>query len=206
MKANGIIVKNYLLNLLNQFIPVVIGVYIGIVASNWNEGRVQKAEQREFVNNLVLEIQANKAKLEETLAYQQAILRSAKKARQELDPKIMEARFWTAGQWKLIPGWEGLKIPTLENSVHQSGIMTNALSGLEFQVINTIARSYNLQEGYKVWAEKLIIDNLTQLGSDTKTVEVLNKLEVWGDVMHLEQNLLNQYSQAIETLKKVQHE
>lgn len=178
MKASSIKVKSYLLNLLNQFIPVVIGVYIGIIASNWNEARVQKAEQKEFVNNLVLEMQANKVKLEETLAYQQAILHSVRKARQEFAPETMEARFWTAGQWKLLPGWEGLKIPTLENSVHQSGIMTNALSDLEFQVINTIARSYNLQEDYKVWAQKLIFDNLTQLDNETNTVEVLNKLEV----------------------------
>lgn len=206
MTERGIKVKNYLLNLLNQFIPVVLGVYIGIVASNWNENRVKKAEQDEFVKNLVLEIQVNKSRLEETLAYQEAIILAARKARKELDQQKLNAEFWSAGQWELLPGWEGVKIPALENSVHQSGIMTNALSGLDFVVINTIARSYNQQEDYKLWAHKLIIDNITQLGSDVKTAEVLTKLDVWQEVMDLERELLSQYDRTILALEKLENE
>lgn len=171
-------VRNYLFSQLNQFIPVVLGVYIGIVASNWNENRVKEAEQEEFVKNLALEIQANKSKLEESAGYRELIFLSREKLRKELEPKVLEAGFWSAGGWDIVPGWEGLKIPTLESSVHQSGIMTNALSGLDFKVINTIARSYNHQEEYKVYAQKLILDNLTQLESQVKTIEVLNKLGV----------------------------
>lgn len=199
-------IKNYLFNLFNQFIPVVLGVYIGIIASNWNENRIKKAEQNEFVKNLALEIQANKSKLEEAMVYQEAIISSAGKVKQELDQKTMEAAFWTVGQWKLISGWEGLKIPTLENSVHQAGIMTNALSGLDFKVINTIARSYNYQEEYKVFAQKLIFDRLTQMDGQVKTIEVLNKLEVWQDVINFEQELAKQYDQTLDELKNLRDE
>lgn len=197
-------VKNYLFNQLNQFIPVVLGVYIGIVASNWNENRVKKAEQDEFLKNLTLEIQANKSKLEESAAYRELIFLSGEKRRKELEPNVLTAGFWSAGGWNIVPGWEGLKIPTLENSVHQSGIMTNALSGLDFKLINTIARSYNHQEEYKVYAQKLILDNLTQLEGQVKTIEVLNKLGVWHDVMNMEQDLLKQYDQTLEELKNTE--
>lgn len=93
MKDKAIKVKNYLLQMLNQFIPVALGVYLGIVLSNWNVESVQLAEQKEFVNNLYLEIQANKIKLEEASSYRQTIFLSAKKVRQELDQKIMQANF-----------------------------------------------------------------------------------------------------------------
>lgn len=126
--------------------------------------------------------------------------------RQELDQKTMEANFWSVGHWTLLPDWEGLKMPTLENSVYQSAVMTNALSGLDFKVINTIARSYNYQEDYKVWAQKLIFDNLTQLGSDVKTVEALNKLELWNDVIFKEKELIEQYDQALNELSKLNYE
>ena len=199
-------VKNYVLQMLNQFIPIVLGVYVGILASNWNSNRVRIAEQKEFLNNLDLEIQSNRSKLEEALSYRQTIFLSAKKVRQELDQKTMEANFWSVGHWTLLPDWEGLKMPTLENSVYQSAVMTNALSGLDFKVINTIARSYNYQEDYKVWAQKLIFDNLTQLGSDVKTVEALNKLELWNDVIFKEKELIEQYDQALNELSKLNYE
>jgi hypothetical protein len=199
-------VKSYLFNLFNQFIPVVLGVYVGIVASNWNANSIKKAEQNEFVMNLALEIQANMSKLEETLAYQETIILSAGKVRQELDQKTMEAAFWTVGHFNMTPGWEGLKIPTLESSVHQAGIMTNALSGLDFKVINTIARSYNYQEEYKVYAQKLIFDNLTQLDGQVKTAEVLNELEVWHDVRNFGQELLRQYDQTLKELRDLKNE
>lgn len=192
--------------MLNQFIPIVLGVYVGILASNWNSNRVRIAEQKEFLNNLDLEIQSNRSKLEEALSYRQTIFLSAKKVRQELDQKTMEANFWSVGHWTLLPDWEGLKMPTLENSVYQSAVMTNALSGLDFKVINTIARSYNYQEDYKVWAQKLIFDNLTQLGSDVKTVEALNKLELWNDVIFKEKELIEQYDQALNELSKLNYE
>lgn len=201
MKAKG-----YLLNQLNQFIPVVLGVYIGIVASNWNENRVKKADQNEFVKNLRLEVQANKTKLEESIAYRERIFLSGEKIRKELAPKAMEAGFWSAGGWNQVPGWEGLRIPTLEKSVHQSGIMANALSGLEFSVINSIARSYNQQEEYKLYAQKLILDNLTQLDGQVKTAEALSKLGVWHDVMNMERELIQQYQKTLEELKKLQDE
>jgi hypothetical protein len=196
-------VKNYLLQMLNQFIPVVLGVYLGIVASNWNENRVKKAEQNEFIQNLTLEIQANKSKLEEALAYRQNMFLTGKKIRKELGQQKMEAKFWSVGGWNLVPEWEGLQIPTLENSVHQTGITTNALSGLEFKIINSISSAYNYQEDYKIWTHKLIFDNITQISSETKTEEALNKLEAWNDVIHMEQVLIKQYDQTLEELSKL---
>ncbi|KEO75216.1 hypothetical protein EL17_06025 [Anditalea andensis] len=193
-------IKLYLYSQLNQFIPVVLGVYIGIVASNWNENRVRKQEQEEFITNLILEIETNKEKLVEIKAYQEAILTSARKAGSELDDQLLEAPFWKVGHWKLINGWEGLKIPTLENAVQQSGIMTNALSGLDFTTIHLIARSYNHQEEYKIYAQKLIFDNLTQIDNATKTIEVINKLEVWQDMINLANAQIQEYDKTLENL------
>lgn len=194
--------KDHLIGLFNQFIPVVLGVYVGILASNWNENRVRKAEQKEFIENLKQEISTNKAELEEALAYQKEILQAARQVRQDLEMEVLESDFWNAGHFKLIPGWQGLNIPRLENSVHISGIMINAMAGMEFRNINFISRTYNHQEDYKRYAQRLIFDNLTQLESEVKTGEVLNKLEVWHDVILLGGSLVDQYEQ---TLKQLEH-
>ncbi|MDR7129752.1 hypothetical protein J2X69_002097 [Algoriphagus sp. 4150] len=194
--------KNFFLNQLNQFIPVVLGVYVGILASNWNENRMRRVEQNEYIENLKLEIQANKVKLEEALTYQKDILQSTRQIKKELDRDILEGAFWKMGHWTLIPDWEGLKIPKLENAVHQSGIMTNSLSGLDFHIIHTISQSYSHQDDYKLYAQRLILDNLTLLDNQIKTVEVLNKLEVWQDVMNIEKELIEHYNETLEKLGK----
>lgn len=185
--------KDHLVSLLNQFIPVVLGVYVGILASNWNENRVQKAEQKEFIENLQQEIGENKTKLEEALVYQKKILQTARQTRQELDREVLEAAFWNADHFKLIPGWEGLNIPRLENSVYTSGIMINAMAGMEFGNISAISRTYHHQKDYELYAQRLIFDNLTQLEGEVKTEEVFNKLEVWQDVIFMGETLVEQY-------------
>lgn len=205
-EGKGEKIKDYFLQMLNQFIPVILGVYLGIVASNWNNERVQIAEQKEFVQNLYLEMQANKAKIEESLAYRKAIFLSAKKARQSLEKEILEAQFWSVGHWKHLPGWEGVKISTLENSVYHTGIMTNALSGLDFKIINSIARSYNHQEDYKTWAQRYILDHLEQMPDEIKTFDALKKIEAWYDVIGKEEELISQYQQTLEDLKTLYHE
>lgn len=195
--------KNYILQMLNQFIPVVLGVYLGIVASNLNSDRLQKAEQKKFINNLYLEIRENKNKLEKIVGYREDMVLKAKKVRQRIDKPAMEANFWSVGNWSLLPGWKGAQIPTLESSVYQSGIFINAFSGLDFNVINTIANTYNLQEDYRAVAQKLIFDNLIQMEADVKTVEVLNKIEVWGEIIENEKNLINHYEQTLGGLKEL---
>lgn len=192
--------------MLNQFIPVILGVFLGILASNWNTDRVQDAEQEEFVRNLYLELQSNKSKIEESLKYRNSIFLSAKKVREELDTAILEAHFWSVGHWKHLPGWEGVKIPTLESSVYQSGIMTNALSGLDFKVMNSIAKSYNYQDEYKGWTERYILDKLDKMPSDVTTFEALYMIEPWYEVITVEQNLISQYDQTLEILKGYGHE
>lgn len=195
-------VKQYLYGQLNQFIPVVLGVYIGIVASNWNANRVRRIEQEEFLTNLKLEIHTNREKLIESLAYQNAILTTARKVGNELDDEILQSPFWKVGHFTLLPGWEGLKIPTLESAVQHSGIMTNALSGLDFSTINAISRSYNHQEEYKLYAQKLIFDNLTQLDNHVTTSEVFNKLEIWQDVINTANAQIREYENTLQVLEQ----
>ena len=199
-------VKNYLLQMLNQFIPVVLGVYLGIVASNWNENRVQQAQQQEFINNLYLELEANKVKITQTLAYRQTILAEARRLSNELSRDTLDARFWSVGGWNLVPGWHGLAIPTLESSVYQTGLATNLLEGLDFNIINGIARTYNYQTDYKLSAQKRVFDELTDLGYNINTQQALNAIEPWTDVIYYEQEVIARYDEALPQLAALQRE
>ncbi|MDQ3393396.1 MAG: hypothetical protein M3512_04705 [Bacteroidota bacterium] len=82
-------------------------------------------------------------------------------------------------------------------------MVINSFSGLDFNIINSISRTYNLQEDYRTVAQTLIFDNLIQMEVDVKTVEVLNKIEVWGEIIEIEKNLINHYNQTLAGLKDI---
>lgn len=199
-------VKKYLLQMLNQFIPVILGVYLGIVASNWNESRVKRAEQQEFISNLHQELEANKSKIESTLKYRQGILNESRQLAGSLSSDTLEANFWAMGGFSLIPSWQGTNIPTLERSVYQTGLATNLMNGLEFAIINTVARTYNYQDSYNSFAQKLIFDKIINLEDRIKTRQVLNKFEAWYDVAITEEALVEQYNNALSHLDTLQHD
>jgi hypothetical protein len=62
-RRTGKVIGKQALSMLAQLIPVAVGVYLGIVASDWNTERKQKATQKEFLNNLYLEMLSNKSKI-----------------------------------------------------------------------------------------------------------------------------------------------
>ena len=192
--------------MLNQFIPVILGVYLGIVASNWNESRVKRAEQQEFISNLRQELEANKSKIESTLTYRQSILSESRQLASNLSSDILDTNFWSTGGFSLIPGWQGANIPTLERSVYQTGLATNLMTGLKFDVINTIARTYNYQDSYNSIAQKLVLDKIINLEDEIKTRQVLNKFEAWYDVVITEEALMEQYNNALSHLDTLQHD
>lgn len=75
------------------------------------------------------------------------------------------------------------------------------MTGIKFENTSSISRTNNHQEDYKLCSRRLIFENLPQVGNQVKTVEVIDKLEVWQDVIFMEEKLIEQYRQTLEQLK-----
>ncbi|MEQ9441961.1 MAG: hypothetical protein RIG62_23170 [Cyclobacteriaceae bacterium] len=189
------------LNMLSQLIPVALGVYLGIIASNWNDQRNQAALQQVFLQNLYLELSANQQKLKEASSYHEAMFQLSSTLLDHYSADTLQQGFWSLGGWRLLPGWEGLKIPTLESSVYETGTLQNTLLGLDFATINTIAQVYNLQGEYLAWANKLIFDRITTIKGNATTREAINNLQQWYDVTQKGQTLEKDYERLLILLK-----
>ncbi len=195
------VMKKPVLQILAELVLVAAGVYMGLLANNWNEERRRADNKREFLTNLALEIKANKASLRQSLTYRTAILAASNKLNQGLDPKTRSTRFWTMGGFNLIPGWRGVQNPALENSVYQAGVISSALSELDFKTLNAVAQVYSFQEEYKMWVRLLVIEQTTTIGDAATTSEVLGRLQWWHDVIGLEKELIRKYDGALAQLQ-----
>jgi hypothetical protein len=186
--------------MLAQLIPVAVGVYLGIVASDWNTERKQKAAQKEFLNNVQLELLSNKLKLEKAVIYHASIVATADSLKKSLSQETLNKGFWSAGGWQLLDNWQGVEVPTLENSVYQTGIISNTLLGLDFKTINTIAQVYRYQDEYKPLAQKLFTDKIVNL-KDESTYYVLGNFGWLQSLVVSEKELLHQYEISLMHLK-----
>jgi hypothetical protein len=184
------------LQMLGELVLVAAGVYLGIVASDWNDGRKEAARQRDFLRTLSQEIAANEQKLQSSLAYRKQVLLVARRLRATLRRDTLNAPFWSVGGFRLLNGWRGVAVPSLENSVYQSGLISNTLAGLDFPTINAIAQVYTLQEEYKVWTRALIIDKIVTVEGSVTTGQVLSKLEFWSDIINYEEELIKKHQAA----------
>lgn len=187
--------------MLGELVLVAVGVYAGIVASNYNEERKETRRQREFLQTLALEIAANEHKLQQALAYREKILTASNRLREGLSQDTLKARFWSVGGFQLLKHWQGVYIPPLEKSVYESGLISNTLSGLDFPTIHAIAQVYTYQDEYKEWTRMLITDKIVPMSQDVTTQQVLANLQPWADIMHTEKELIKKYQAALKQLK-----
>ncbi len=189
------------LQFIGELILVAAGVYLGTIASNWNEQRNERIQQKDFLQKLSKELESNQKKLQSALAYREHILKTSNGLFQKLGKDTLQAPFWSKGGFQLIPGWKGVVIPTLENSVYQSGLISNTLRGLEFDDIHAIAQIYNNQEEYKLWTRTLIFDRITTIDGKTTTWEALSLLNAWSDIVTLEKSMIKKYPEAQKQLQ-----
>ena len=191
--------KKYAIEAVLQLITVAVGVFLGVVASDWREERNQRAQQEEFLANLYQEISANRKKMEGTLAYHTMIIETSDRQLKELSQDILEKGFFEAGQWNLIPGWRGIENPILESAVYESGIIRNTFSDLDFTLISRVAQVYNFQKEYRNWYQMLIYDQMTETlkKDDATTSEVLSMISDWSDITNIDRGMLDLYDSAM---------
>ncbi len=194
--------KKPVLQMLGELVLVAAGVYLGIVASNWNEERREAARQRDFLQTLSLEIDANERKLQNNLAYRKQIITAGRRLRTTLHKDTLQAHFWSVGGFRLLREWRGTAITPLENAVYQSGLISNALSGLDFSTINAIAQVYTQHEAYEDWMRRLIADKFVAREDNVTTRQVLESFETWYDITTLEEELIRKHQAARRQLRR----
>lgn len=178
--------------LLLQIVPVMIGVYLGFVVSNWSENRKNKSQIAVFKTNIIAELQSNKSRIEEVVSYHKMVRDSSSHYRNVSKIQSLP-RFFS-----------GVRTLTLTNSAFETGVQTGLINGLEFDEIQSVNYVYTIQESYNDFASVLLSGLITMDIEENETgfKKFYRYLSVsMTDVVIKEEQLLTQYDLLLEKLK-----
>lgn len=176
-----------------QIIPVMIGVYLGFIVSNWSETNKTNSQTELIRKNIVAEIKSNKSKIKQVLEYH-VMIRDSSRIYQKSSELSEKASFF-----------KGTRTVILTNSAFDTGIQTGLINGLKFEEIQAINNVYTLQSAYKDFSNLLLsglINTISFQENDFETRNFYGFLAVtMTDVVIQEQKLMQDYD---DLLKKIE--
>lgn len=186
--------KNFRIKeLIFQIIPVMIGVFLGFVISNWTENSKIEAKTKLFKKNIIAEINLNKNNLERVINYH-TILRDSSRFYSKKENLKTTTEFF-----------KGIRTPSLTNSAFESGLQTGLINELSFNQIQLVNSTYTLQRNYNEF-NTLILEGLISIDFD-ETEENQKKIFrflsiTMTDVVIKESQLLKIYDSLLTILNK----
>lgn len=171
--------------LLFQIIPVMIGVYLGFIASNWAANKQKKHQSEVLINNLLSEIETNENKLKGVVDYH-VMLRDSSRFYSNAQNRIRQANFF-----------KGTRIMKLTNSAYNTGIQTGVINELQIDKIQAINQLYTIQNDYNEFGNLMMASLINKNFSDDEEDmrEIARFLSItMTDIVIKENNLIDGYN------------
>lgn len=183
--------KFSLIDLVFQIIPVMIGVFLAFLVSNWAAKSRSKSKIITFEKNINAEIHSNRENVKSVLDYH-FMLRDSSTYYYQNKISNNKTQFF-----------EGIRTQTLNNSVFETGIQTGLLNELTFEQIQLINKVYTLQENYNDYAT-LMLSGLITMDFDENENEqnkIFRFLSVsMIDILIKENELIAEYDKLLTEL------
>lgn len=185
--------KSRIGELVVQIISVMIGVFLGLIVSNWSEEKKEKVKSEQLLQNIASEISLNKERLSHVIGYHRMLKDST---RFYLDNKSFT---------NFKPDFfKGVNTLSLYNSAYETGVQTGLFNGLSLNQLQLINEAYTFQRSYEEFANLLLsgLINLDFDDTEQSTRRILTFLSIsMTDVVIKEEQLLESYDEVLLTIK-----
>lgn len=185
--------KKQLKDFLQRFLPVLLGVYLGFILSNWNESRSKKHQAKILVENITKEIETNQNRLSQIIDYHTLLRDSVTYHMEHLSSFATEKPSY----------FKGLRTFPLIGSAYQTGNQTGIINELDINLILELNQLYTYQNDYNDYI-KMIIQGFTnkEFSDDgTATYQIVHFLSITlADLVIKEKDLLLIYQSIQEKL------
>ncbi|MEQ8547143.1 MAG: hypothetical protein RIC03_04500 [Cyclobacteriaceae bacterium] len=185
--------KKNIVQLVWQIIPVMIGVYLGFVISDWSAGNERKRQAKVLLDNLFTEIEANEKQLKDVIDYH-LMLRDSSIYYSNPENKVEKPAFF-----------QGTKAMKLIGSAYATGIQTGIINELPMEQIQMINQLYTIQSNYNdygnIMMASLLDKDFSYKEEDIKKIARF-LLVTMSDIVYLETELINEYARVKTELKR----
>ena len=194
--------KSKVIEYLMQLILVIVGVFLGILASEWNASKALKNDQKEILKNIKLEIESNtkiiKAAQDNRKKFNRSLdslspLLTDELKKEPLFQRDFEARF---------PNWRGVGDGQFSSAMFEVAKYSNLLSTMDIEIASQLARTYTTQENLKKTRDTFL-NKFFDMDSQTTYRDALRIMWfIRQELGGLENSLLSEYSKTLELLEK----
>lgn len=192
-------ISDYLL----QLIMVILGVFLGMMASDWNASKSTEKNKKNLLLGLKSEINNNlkylKSRKESDLTVFFNSLDSLSKSLKS-NPEKLKEPFKNQTFTERVPNFPGLGRPQLDDAMFEATKYSNMLSNFDIELLKQLTKTYNLQ--YNIESTRNALD-LKLAGIDSQTIykDVLDLMwEVMESYFGSQYNLINEYEKTIELI------
>lgn len=179
--------------LLFQIIPVMIGVYLGFVASNWSDNNQKKHQSKVLIDNLFSEINTNEKQLKALIDYH-TMLRDSSRFYSNPENELRNLNYF-----------EGTRVFKLASSAYNAGIQTGAINELPIDKIEALNRLYTNQNEYNEFGNlmmaTLISKDFSDNEDDIRAIARFLSLTM-TDIVIKEDGLIEGYNQIKDKLNE----
>ncbi len=184
--------KRKLGDIILQIIPVMIGVYLGFVISNWQDNQKRSTQSQILIDNISLEIESNTRIIEAVIEYHKMLRDSS---RYYANAEIIN---------KMPTFFQGTRTQQLLSSAYNTGIQTGIINELPLHKIQLLNKVYNYQDFCNEYAKMLMNGLINKDFSDSpdgiKKIASYLSLTM-TDIVIQEEHLLEIYKETVNVLK-----
>lgn len=172
-------------------LPVMLGVYLGLLANDWNEERKENQKLENVLKSMEGEILHNQEVVEESLSYFRQLADSI---------YYMKDKSVTPSSFSF---WQGLNPPLLKNASFQTAMLTGVLTNLDIETLEQLGTSYSLQEDLKEQTNTYVQSITSKIGSsefDNKKYLII--LENYAhDQIYAEETLVKELEKTLKAIR-----
>jgi len=178
-------------NFLFEIIPVMIGVFLAFLISNWAENMRNKSKTQLLKKNIIAEINLNIESIENILEYH-ILLRDSSTYYYQQRKSNNDTKFF-----------KGIRTRILNSSAFETGIQTGLINELSFEQIQSVNSTYAVQLSYNEFST-LLLSGLMTIGigeSENQSNKFLQFLSVsMTDLVIKELELIAEYYKLLSVL------
>ncbi|WP_108807833.1 hypothetical protein [Aquimarina spinulae] len=181
-----------------DLIPVAIGVYVGILGSNWNENLKTIESKDRTIESIKKEIEKNKSLILEVKDYHVWVNEKIKKMPRIESPKDTIS----------LDFWRGLRIPRLQKSAYQTAIQTGIIGEIKIDLLEKMNEVYlqiDLYNQFRNTAmQGLYANDFSDIKNFNKIASFLGVTMV--DLYYLENEIIEKFKTCLSEIDKTSKE